>query len=161
MTQKVISLDELKRLTGTESKPLVVEIEKGIIKKFAEAIGDANPLWQDEEYAKKTKYGGIIAPPELFCATMMQSPIPTQTGALPPLLPEVPLPLEWVLDGGAEWEFLLPVRPGDIITSTTKLVHVSGREGKLGKMVFFILETTHKNQRGETVARSRSTIINY
>jgi acyl dehydratase len=33
------------------------------IRKFADGIGDPNPLWCDEEYAKKSKYGSIVAPP--------------------------------------------------------------------------------------------------
>jgi acyl dehydratase len=33
------------------------------ILKFAEGIGDTNPLWADEEYAAKTRYGSVIAPP--------------------------------------------------------------------------------------------------
>ncbi|MGD0661255.1 MAG: MaoC family dehydratase N-terminal domain-containing protein [Syntrophorhabdales bacterium] len=33
------------------------------ILKFAQGIGDTNPLWTDAEYAAKTRYGTIIAPP--------------------------------------------------------------------------------------------------
>jgi acyl dehydratase len=33
------------------------------IRKFADGIGDSNPLWNDEEYAQKTRYGSIVAPP--------------------------------------------------------------------------------------------------
>ena len=33
------------------------------ILKFAEGIGDTNPLWTDPDYAAKTRYGSIIAPP--------------------------------------------------------------------------------------------------
>ena len=33
------------------------------ILKFAAGIGDINPLWIDAEYATKTSYGGIAAPP--------------------------------------------------------------------------------------------------
>jgi acyl dehydratase len=33
------------------------------ILKFAHGIGDANPLWTNEAYARKSPYGGIIAPP--------------------------------------------------------------------------------------------------
>ena len=33
------------------------------IRHFTEGYGDMNPLYCDREYAKKTKYGGIIAPP--------------------------------------------------------------------------------------------------
>lgn len=30
---------------------------------FARAIGDLNPLYVDEEAAKRSEFGGIIAPP--------------------------------------------------------------------------------------------------
>ena len=33
------------------------------MRKFAEAIGDANPLFVDEAVAKRSRYGGLIAPP--------------------------------------------------------------------------------------------------
>lgn len=38
------------------------------IKKFADGIGDPNPLWSDEGYAKNTKYGSIVAPPSWIFA---------------------------------------------------------------------------------------------
>ena len=33
------------------------------ILKFADGIGDTNPLWRDKDYAAKTNYGGLVAPP--------------------------------------------------------------------------------------------------
>ena len=48
---------------GTESEPVTVDVEKGAILKFAQAIGDENPLWNDEAAARRTRYGGLIAPP--------------------------------------------------------------------------------------------------
>ena len=38
------------------------EATRDTIRHFAEGIGDTNPLFRDEKYAKKTKYGRIIAP---------------------------------------------------------------------------------------------------
>ena len=38
---------------GTESKKLSNDIEKGAIRRFAEAIEDNNPLYVDENYAKR------------------------------------------------------------------------------------------------------------
>jgi acyl dehydratase len=155
------NIEDLKKSIGIEGKPLVMEIEKGMIKKFANAIGDTNPLWQDEEYAQKTKYKGIIAPPGIFCAIMMFMPVTSEPKEAPSLLPGGPLPLERVLDGGAEWEFISPVKLGETITSTTKLTRVLKREGKMGKMVFLALETIFKNQENKIVAKSHATIINY
>jgi acyl dehydratase len=155
------TLDDLKKLVGVEGKPLTIKIEKGMVKNFAEAIGDTNPIWQDEEYAQKSKYGGAIVPPGLFCALMMFVLPVSEAKKVPSILAEMPLESERVLDAGTEWEFILPVRIGEVITSTTKLVNVRGREGKMGKMLFLVAETIFKNQSGEAVAKSRATFAYY
>ena len=41
-------------------------VEASHIMMFARSVGDANPIYHDEEYAKGTDSGGIIAPPT-FC----------------------------------------------------------------------------------------------
>lgn len=38
---------------------------------------------------------------------------------------------------GGEWDFFLPVKARDIITSVTKFVDFQERQGKSGKMTFF------------------------
>jgi len=48
-----------------DTTPPIPEITKSTIRRFAYGIGDDNPLWIDEEYAKNTKYEGIIAPPSI------------------------------------------------------------------------------------------------
>jgi acyl dehydratase len=42
------------------------------ILKFAEGIGDPNPLWSDQKYAESSCYGGIIAPPSFIWACFAQ-----------------------------------------------------------------------------------------
>jgi 6-phosphofructokinase len=44
-------------------------ITEDMIRLFASAIGDANPLWVDEEYAAATPLDGIVAPP--MCEVMI------------------------------------------------------------------------------------------
>ena len=44
-------------------------IEAGHIMMFARAIGDPNPIYCDEEQARKTEPGGIIAPPTFVQAS--------------------------------------------------------------------------------------------
>ena len=64
-TEELIA--EMRAKTG-----IILRIDQGInneeatrmaILKFADGIGDPNPLWRNEEYAKKTRFGSIIAPP--------------------------------------------------------------------------------------------------
>ena len=151
MAEQVIT-EEIRACIGMQSEPTVLEIEKGMIKRFAEAIEDPNPLWQDEEYARSSRYGGIIAPPGFLMSLMFR-------GA------DIELPFELpftrVLDGGGDWEYFKPVRQGDVLTTVAKLVDIREREGRMGTMVFMVSETTWRNQRNELVARSRGTSIRY
>src|SRR3954453_23843196 len=50
-------------LIGVRSKPVVNWIERGAVRRFAEAIGDPQPIYCDEDAAMLSRYGGLIAPP--------------------------------------------------------------------------------------------------
>ncbi|MDD5288487.1 MAG: MaoC family dehydratase N-terminal domain-containing protein [Dehalococcoidales bacterium] len=155
MAKESMLTDEMKKLIGVESEPSVFEIEKEPIRRWADAIGDANLLYHDEAYAKKCGYRSIIAPPGF----MANYAFPVKHGAgvkLPPVGDKVR-----GLNGGNEFEFLKPIQAGDTITETSKVINMYEREGKLGIMLFIIVEDTFKNQKGETVAKARHTGIRY
>ena len=40
------------------------------IRKYVNGIGDMNPLYRDKEYAAKTRYGTIIAPPAFIFSVL-------------------------------------------------------------------------------------------
>ena len=63
MAEESLITEEMKKVVGVVQEPIIWEVERGAIKRFAEAVGDPNPLYFDEEYAKGTRYGGIVAPP--------------------------------------------------------------------------------------------------
>ena len=135
---------------GRETAPVTTEIEKGAIIKFARAIGDENPLFNDEAGARKGPYGGLIAPP-----TFLRS-VASSRMDLP-----FEIPFERVLDGGSEWEYFEPVRPGDRITVTSQFSDIYERPGRLGNMLFMVRETSYVNQAGRLVAVQRTTGISY
>src|SRR5271165_284009 len=65
-------LAEMRALIGTELRTeQSVNNEyatRHAILRFAEGIGDDNPLWSDRAYAAGTPHGGVIAPPSfIFC----------------------------------------------------------------------------------------------
>ena len=142
---------KLKEKVGLELEAAVCEIEKGTLRRFAQALGDPNPLWQDEEYAVKTRYGGIIAPPTL-ALTLGFSRI-QQMLTLDPSLT--------VLHGSTELEPYQPIRPGDVVTVSTRIARVRERPGKMGSTLFVTFEVTCRNQRQEMVARCRQMAIIY
>src|SRR3989338_2643949 len=55
--------EELARFIGKPEDVRVFEAGKEVIRRFADAVGDRNPLYYDEEYARNSRYGSIIAPP--------------------------------------------------------------------------------------------------
>lgn len=48
---------------GVITKPWNIRASADAIRRWAECIGDANPLFQDEDYAAKTRWNGSICPP--------------------------------------------------------------------------------------------------
>lgn len=154
MTNESIITDEMRTAIGVESEPTVYEIEKEPIRRWAESIGDPNPLYRDEEYAKSKGYDSIIAPPGFIA----QYAFPVKFGAIKA---RIQSPFTRNLNGGNEYEFFKPIVAGDIITSTSKLADLKERSGKMGPMLIQTMETTYKNQKGEVVFKARFTGISY
>jgi acyl dehydratase len=142
--------DEMRTAVGVESEPATHDVERGAIRRFADAIGDVSPPYRDEEAARNSRHGGLIAPP-----TFLRS-LPAG-----PHRVELRSPYPEVLDGGSEWEYFEPVRAGDRITVTSRIVELKERSGRLGPMLFVTTETRYVNQSGRVAATQRGTIIHY
>ncbi len=149
--QNTFLTEEMRRQAiGIETGSLALEIEKGHIKRFAEAIDDPNPQWNDEAMARKSRNGGIVAPPTFLRAARVERP-------------ELPfeLPFPRTLDGGSEWEYFEPIRAGDVITAKARISDIIERSGRLGPMIITTIDHTYTNQLDEVVATQRTTYIRY
>ena len=147
--------EEMKEWVGREIQLGTAVVEAGAIRRFADAIKDPNPIYRDDEYAGKTSYESIIAPP-----TFIHSLRNVGYVMIPP--ESMPWEKSTGLNGGNEFEFFKPFRPGDVITGTAKMVDIRSRQSRnLGPMLFFIVEMTYTNQKREVVAKQRSTTIRY
>ena len=119
------------------------------ILKFTEGIGDPNPLWTDVEYAKKTPYGSIIAPPSFIWACFAQ----VQFG--------------WRglggFHSGCDVEFLRPIYLGDKITPDCVFTSFEGpKESQFAEeTVIDHFDNNYWNQRGELVARYHWSVIHF
>jgi acyl dehydratase len=149
MSDKLVT-EQTKKLIGLQAEPFTVEVERGAIRRFAEAIGDPNPAFNDERAARKTRFGTMVAPPT-FCRSF---------GAVP-MVRELKLGTHRVLDGGSEWEYFEPIRAGDRITVVSRLADIRETKGRLGPMALVVVETTYTNQFGELCVTQRSTSIHY
>jgi len=126
-------------------------------------------LFWDEEYAAGTAHGGIVAPEDFNpFAWMAADPpgLPPSIGGYDPdrtekLLGVTPPGLRNLLNGGMEVEYGVRMRPGDVITSVSRLAGYKEREGRLGRMLFTSSESVWTNQAGELVKRNIGTVIRY
>jgi len=123
-------------LIGRQSDEVLVEVERGAIRKFAQAVGDAT----------EACLRGEVAPPTF--PTTIRIPIPGVT-----------YDLARVLHGGQEYRFQRPIRAGDRLRCRTSLTDVYRREGRLGAMTFLIIELEGRAENGEPVFTGRSTVI--
>lgn len=149
--------EQLTKLKGKAADVVIMEVEKGAIKKFADAVGDRNPLYWDEEYARSSRYGSLIAPPGFFGwpikwtrASLTYTELSQEAGDI-----AAQAGYGRLLDGAIEYEFFCPVRAGDTLAAMERIVDIIEREGKAGKMVFVIREVTYTNQKGDLAAKAR------
>ena len=140
----------IKQAIGQKSAPTTVDIEKGAIIKFAQAIEDDNPVYNDEKSARESRYGGLIAPP-----TFLRS-----VGVDRPTYP-FDMPFTRLLDGGSDWEYCHPVRAGDRITAISEIADINERTGRMGLMIMTSIVVTYSNQFDQVAARQTSTSIRY
>lgn len=120
-------------------------ITEGDLSLFCAFVGYHVPLFIDEEYAKTTPYGGRIAPSALTMAI--------STGMTESLFRTTIIAL-LAVDRG---RFLLPVRPGDTITTEVEVI--SKRETSDPARGIVVLRDHVLNQKGETVFQIDKTAL--
>lgn len=153
--------EEAKQFIGRTDLPVIRHVEKGAIRIYAEAVGNDNPLYSDEEYARKSLYGSIIAPPGFFG---WPTKTPCSCTGLADIVGELQAALARggfprILDGGMSYNFFLPVRAGDVLVASPKVTGLNEKEGKGGTMIICNFETTYTNQNGDLVAKALQTFI--
>jgi acyl dehydratase len=125
-----------------ETRP--VTLTKELIAKFAAGVGEDNPLYFDEDYAKSTIYGGIVAPPSIHILLMFAC---TNTD-------------DWMRSPGTinasqSWFYNVPARPGDTIHMRGTALDRFIKKDRL----FVIHDNVFTNQRGEVVCTGRGWTI--
>jgi acyl dehydratase len=112
---------------------------------FCRLVGYEVPLFLDEEYARKTPYGGRICPSHLIMSF--------STAMTGPLFSDTVLAMVAVERG----RFLAPVRPGDTIRTEVEVVEKKEGSDKTRGVVTF--RDHVYNQRDETVFQMDKIVL--
>jgi len=142
-------------------------VEASHVMMFARSIGDANPIYYDEEYAAKSEAGAILAPPTFAQSSAQFDP----DYFLRPKIGEEwfgsakgPTGITKKKEGGgggggggglhAEQHFVYhrPLKVGDVLTAEVKPGKSWEKEGRRGgKLMFSESVTEYRDQNGELV----------
>ena len=117
--------------------------------RFAEGIGDTNPLWTDDDHAASSPYGEIVAPPTWpYCCFSG-----TQFG----------WPGLGAFHASSDLTFHRPVHLGDRITPECIYDGFDGPKPSsfAGEAVTDHFRQTYHNQRGELVMELHKTVVHY
>ncbi len=123
-------------LIGRVSEVVLFEVERGAIRKFAEAVQDQTPAC----------LRGDVAPPTF--PTTFRITIPGLT-----------YDLARVLHGAQEYRYQRPLRAGDRVRCRVRVADVYRRQGRLGEMTFLILVTEGVDESGTSVFTGTTTAI--
>jgi uncharacterized OB-fold protein/acyl dehydratase len=153
---------KLRSFVGQETGPSQVgpdRVNEAMIRHWCEAMGDTNPIYTDEEAAKQSVHGGLVAPPTMLQAWSMRGmsmaapPDPASRDrqlALHDLLGEAGYPS--VVATNCEQGYTRYLRPGDQVVAHTVVEAISEEKATaLGIGYFIDTRTTFRDQRGEEV----------
>lgn len=152
-----MDLTDVKRRVGQDvgGGELIEPCSSTDIRRWVMAMDYPNPIHWDHEFAKASKFGGIVAPQSFAVA------IDYGHGAQPACVGYIPG--SHLIFGGEEWWHYGPrVKPGDRLTQKRRFHDYKVADTKFaGPTLFSRGDTLHTNQHGTPVAKERSTSIRY
>ncbi|TAK99833.1 MAG: acyl dehydratase [Rhodospirillaceae bacterium] len=125
------------------------------IRRWVMAMDYPNPIHWDEEFARASKFGGIVAPQSMPVA------LDFGHGVQPACVGRIPE--SHLIFGGEEWWFYgHRVRPGDKLFQERRFHDYKVTDTKFaGPTMFARGDTIHRTQDGTLVAKERATSIRY
>jgi uncharacterized protein len=147
-------------------------VNQPMIRHWAAAFEDANPVYTDPEVAGASRFGGVVAPPLMLQTWTMPTPllagIAERGGS--PLPVEGPGALSALDDAGftgtlatdSEFEITRYLHLGEVVSAETVIEGISEEKStRMGAGHFVTWVTTYRDGSGETVGRQRFRILKF
>ena len=135
------------RFVGRSSEPVRNVVERDAVRLFAEAIADPSPLYRDEERAKRSRYGRLLAPPTF--------PRTFDYGRVEGL----ELPPAGLIHGEFRISYKRPLLVGDEVFCRLQLEDSFDKDGRRGLLGFLLFERTGEDPEGNLVFTTNDTVV--
>lgn len=126
------------------------EVSRELIRRFADAIGDASPVYRDIEAAKALGHPDVIAPPTFLTVLGFRF-----GGAGPLSDPTLGLNYALVVHGEQKFVHHRPVRAGDVLKIVSSVVDIRDA----GRNELMTTKMAISTTEGEAIADAYSTIV--
>ncbi len=135
------------RFVGSRSEPVRNLVERGAVRRFAEAIADPSPLYVDEEAAARSRYGRILAPPT-FPRTFDYGRIE-----------RLELPPAGLIHGEFRIAYERPLLVDEELLCRMELKDSYDKQGRGGLLGFLVFERTGEGPQGERVFTANDIVV--
>ncbi len=157
--------DEVRAWIGrsSDTREFPEPISASDVRRYLNAIGDQNPLWRDDEYARAAGYRERLVPPLLVAALTRRIPVTDSPEDRVFWQHQVPVLTGYTntRNAGTELEFLAPIYVGDRVRVQTHITDITARRGRTGLGIFVTRILEFRNQDGEVVIRRRQSLGKY
>jgi len=147
-------------------------VNQPMIRHWAAAFEDHNPVYTDPEFAAASRFGGVVAPPLMLQTWTMPTPkitgiaerggSPVEGEGLSPLAVFDDAGFVGTLASNSEFEIERYLHLGEVISSTTVFESISEqKQTRIGPGHFVTWVTTYADAAGEVVGRQRFRILKF
>ena len=159
-------IEALEAERGVEHVEELGEISAVLIRRYAAAIGDTNPLYSDSLYARAQGHADVVAPPNFIAAVINWGPgapyerLREDGTEADTHLPGVPAQGVRVMGGGEEMTFRRPVVAGTVVVRSTELLDVTQRDSSQGPMLVVRYRDDYRDREdGSALLESVRTVL--
>ncbi|CAB4885320.1 unannotated protein [freshwater metagenome] len=169
--------DAIAALVGTpvgSGRPTVAPdpVNQPMIRHWAAAFEDDNPIYTDADFAATTRFGGVVAPPLMLQTWTMATPMITGIGERggSPVPSDGASPLALFDDAGfvgtlasnSEFEIMRYLALGETVSASTVIESISDeKQTRLGPGYFVTWVTTYVDDTGGVVGVQRFRILKF
>ncbi len=143
-----------RKAIGKTYPPISYEVGREKIREYARATLQKNRLYTDPDFAARSQYGTIVAPPSfvaVYCGEMYNQVFYDK---------ELGIELPRIVHGEQEFKFGEVVRSGDTITSSAQIMDVFSKKSSSGVInEFCVVKTESRNQNMQMVCEGMWTLV--
>ncbi|MBO9524101.1 MAG: MaoC family dehydratase N-terminal domain-containing protein [Nocardioidaceae bacterium] len=164
MTVDESVLASIRTQVGVETSHDLGQITAVMIRRYARAIGETNPLYYDTDVARAHGHADIVAPPNFVTAVSVWDEGPPEEGLRSdgvPLSALESLPAQGVrvMGGGEDMEFHAPITAGTSVVERTAMLDAELVQGSKG--AFIVVRYRHEfvDQDGRLLLTSTRKVL--